>query len=387
MSNAKQRIITIKDSMVISESFNFNVDVNSSFTDPLTAFNVGDVFSAERYAILYGTDPYKELSTLETVYIIPPSSNKETIFLASGLQTNIQPYIKSKYVYVSSESDALIFEINEYSKHHDVKIPNFTLINKETVTQKYIDAGFSTLLTLPIYNRADIFSFPFEKIILKPSVSFNSGVPYNHPFKSALYIIKTKTELLNILDGLGAFSNPNILADNPVIAQQVADSDGDNFKALILSGVINGAGNAWHFAPIELSQQFNDTGRNAKTVWSAENNTTETAQLQQCIENLLAASGSVNCFYHLQFLQSNGAWVPHDFQYRMTYYVDSGLEKLGFEEYKIAAIKFAFDKSTQTPEQPKSFGLSLSAPRSRASKKQFVSGANKAEVLATLESM
>jgi hypothetical protein len=163
------------------------------------------------------------------------------------------------------------------------------------------------------------------------------------------------------------------------------DSFLDNFKALILSGVINGAGNAWHFAPIELSQQFNDTGRNAKTVWSAENNTTETAQLQQCIENLLAASGSVNCFYHLQFLQSNGAWVPHDFQYRMTYYVDFCLEKLGFTQYKIDPIKFAFDQSAQTPEQPKSFGLKLFAPRMGIDKKQFVEGTSKAEVLAKLE--
>ena len=384
MSNIKQRIITIKDSIVISESFDFNVDVNCAFTDPLKAFYVGDVFSAERYALLYGTAPYKELSTLETIYIIPPTANKKESFSISGFQTNIQPHIASKYVYLAAESEALVFQTIEYSKHHGIKIPDFTLINKENVTQKYINAGFSTLLTLQINSREDIVSFPFEKVILKPAVSINSSAPYN-PLTSALYLIKTKTELLNILDGLGTFSDPSILANNPIIAQQVADGDGDNFEALILSGVVNGAGNVWHFAPIELSQQFNDTGRNAKTVWSAENNTTETAQLQQRIENLLATAGSVNCFYQLQFLRSNGAWVPHDFQYRMTYYVDFGLEKLGFTQHKVDAIKFAFDQSAQTPEQPKSFGLKLFAPRRGISRKQFVEGATKAEVLAKLE--
>ena len=384
MLNAKRRIITVKDSVVTSESFDFFADTECAFTDPLGVFSVGSVFSADRYALVYKTHPYAKISGLESVYIIPAINNEEEIFLAAGLRTNIQPHRKSKYVYLSAESDSLLFEIAEYSKFHGVKTPNFTLVNKETVTQKYIDAGFPTLLTTLVRTRGDIVSFPFEKIILKPLTATNSQ-SIGHPLETALYIIKTKTELLNILDGLGAFNDPNILANKPIIAQQVADSNGDNFDALILSGAVNGTGDVWHFAPIELATQYNDTGRLAKTVWSAENNTSETAQLQQCAERLLANTGSVNCFYQIQFLRSNGVWTPHDFQYRMTYYMSFGLEPLGYSQHKVDAIKFTFDQSTQKPPQPTSFGLSHRSPRVGKFISNFVEGASKAEVLAKLE--
>jgi hypothetical protein len=193
--------------------------------------------------------------------------------------------------------------------------------------------------------------------------------------------------MLLLLDSLNVFDDPSILENTPIIAQQVADSNEENFEALILSGAVNGSGDIWHLAPIELFQQYNDSGRNAKTVWSSENNTVETAQLQQCVERLLVNAGSINCFYQLQFLRSNGAWVPHDFQYRMTYYVDSGLDQLGFEQYKVDIVKFAFNQSTQKTDQPRTFGLKLLAPRVGRELKQFIEGESKAEVLATLESL
>jgi hypothetical protein len=381
--NIKCRIIIIENSIVVAESTKLDEDSAFAFTDPNCMFAVGDVFSAERYEILYGVNPYSPPFNLDSVYIFPVIKNTKAIF-AAGLQTNIQPHKKSKYVYLTAESDDFLSEVNAYSKHHNVKTPNYTLTNKEVVTQKYIDAGFLTLTTVPVCIREDIVLFPFERVILKPFTSTN-GKAIRHPLENALYKIRTKTEMLDILDGLNAFSDPSIFASNPIIVQQVADGDGDNFEALILSGAVNGAGDVWHFAPINLYQQYTDTERNAKTVWSPENNTAETAQLQQRVELLLAAAGSVNCFYQLQFLRSNGAWVPHDFQYRMNYYVNFGLEELGFIQHKTDVIKFAFDQSTQTPEQPKSFGLKLFAPRLGIDKKQFVEGASKAEVLANLE--
>ena len=321
-----------------------------------------------------------------TIFILPALLNNQQVFATAGLPPNTEPEVKSEYVYTATDSPAAFADMRNYGLRHGINVPDYSLADKAAAPSKFTAAGFSLMVTTTVNIREDLSEFPFNRVILKPAISVN-GRAFGHPLATALYTIKTKAELLNILDELAAFSDPSLLANNPIIAQQVADGDGDNFEALILSGAVNGAGDIWHLAPIELSQQYNDTGRNAKTVWSPENNTAETAQLQQCVERLLANVGSVNCFYQLQFLRSNGAWVPHDFQYRMTYYVDFGLEKLGFVQHKVDVIKFAFDQSTQKPEQPRSFGLKLRAPKTSRDTKEFVEGANKAEVLAKLEAM
>lgn len=322
----------------------------------------------------------------DSIFIIPATLNNQQIFTAAGLPPNINLDVKSKYVYTATDSLEAFKSVCSYGFRHGVNVPDYSLVDKSTNFAKFFNAGFSLLATITVHNREDLVAFPFERFILKPAVSANNRAIGN-PLAAALYTIKTKAELFGILDGLNAFNDPSTLLNFPIIAQQVAEGDGVNFKALILSGAVNGAGSVWHHAPIELDTQYNDTGRNAKTVWSPENNTTETAQLQQRVELLLAAAGSVNCFYQLQFLRSGEAWVPHDFQYRMTYYVDFGLEKLGFTQHKIDAIKFAFDQSVATPEQPQSFGLNLIGPKIRLGVKQFVGGASKAEVLAKLEAM
>jgi hypothetical protein len=319
----------------------------------------------------------------DSVFIFPATLNNKEVFAAAGVTPNTHPDVKSEYVYTARDSVEAFTTMREYALRHGINVPDYSLVDKAAAQQKFSAAGFSVLSTAAISSRSDIEAFPADRLILKPAVSANSRATGNS-LASALYVIKTKAELLNILDELSAFSDPSLLADNPIIAQQVADGDGENFEALILSGVVNGAGEVWHLAPIELSQQYNDAGRNAKTVWSSENSSPETAQLQQCVERLLADAGSVNCFYQLQFLRSNGVWVPHDFQYRMTYYVDFGLEQVGFVEYKMDIIKFAFDQSAQTPAQPQAFGLKLSAPRTGRDKKVFVQGTSKAEVLAKL---
>lgn len=339
--------------------------------DVVGAYNVGDLYSDDAYA----------LST-ESVFspLMLPNRNAFTL---AGVPVNTNPSVKSNYVYTLRDSEVVFNFITAYGAYHGVKTPNYTLTDKATAQQAFDAAEFTLLKTVTVSNRADIESFPHEKIILKPSVSCGGRAP-KHPLSGALYTIKTKTETLSVLDGLNAFSDPTVLSSNPIIVQQVADGDGENFEALILSGVVNGSGNVWHLAPIELSTQYNDIGRNAETVWSPENNNVETTQLQQCVERLLAANKSVNCFYQLQFLRCNGSWVPHDFQFRMTYYVDFCLEELGFIQYKADIIKFAFDRSLQMPEQPRSFGLKLRTPKVGVESKKFVDGGTKAEVLSKL---
>jgi hypothetical protein len=320
----------------------------------------------------------------DSIFIFPASLNNKEIFAAAGLTPNIQPNVKSKYVYTATDSIKAFVTMQEYALRHGINVPDYSLVDKAAAQQKLSAAGFSVFLTVVVNARTDIETFPAERLILKPAISANSRASGN-PLASALYVIKTKAELLSLLDALNAFNDPSTLANNPIIAQQVADGDGENFEALILSGAVNGFGDVWHLAPIELSQQYNDAERNAKTVWSLENNSAQTANLQQCVEQLLANASSVNCFYQIQFLRRNGAWVPHDFQYRMTYYVDFGLEQLGFTQHKTDIIKFAFDQSTQKTAQPQSFGLKLCAPRVGRDTKEFVSGATKTEVLAKLE--
>ena len=378
-----QRFIHIVDGRVVGESASFADCPAGALTDPLDVFSVGSDFSSERYKAVYGVDGMYAGNENTSVFVLPAGLSTKASFTAAGLTPNIQPTVKSKYVYVATDSAEMLSAADAYSKQHGVEIPNYALVDRALAQPLIAAAGFSLLATATINGRAVLEAFPYDRVILKPAISTN-GRALGHPLAPALYSIKTKAELLTILDELSAFSAPSLLADNPIIAQQVADGDGENFEALILSGVVNGAGEVWHFAPIELNTQYNDTGRYAKTVWSPENNNPKTAQLQQCVERLLADAGSVNCFYQLQFLRSNGVWVPHDFQYRMTYYVDFGLEQVGFVEYKTDIIKFAFDQSAQTPAQSQSFGLKLSTPRTGRDKKEFVQGTNKAEVLAKL---
>jgi hypothetical protein len=379
-----QRFIQIVDGVVAREFFGLAECPGNVLTDPSGVFPVGAEFSQSRYEAAYGAAIQNGFTSDTSIFLLPPAINNKHIFAAAGLTPNIQPTAKSKYVYVATDSVDMFAAVGAYSKHHNVRTPNYALVDKTLAQPLFGAAGFSLLATAVINNRANLEAFPYERIILKPAISAN-GQALGHPLAPALYIIKTKAELLTILDELVAFSDPTLLANNPTIVQQVADGDGENFEALILSGVVNGAGDIWHLAPIELSQQYNDTGRYAKTVWSPENSTAETMYLQQCVERLLANAGSVNCFYQLQFLRSGGAWVPHDFQYRMTYYVDTGLEQLGFAQHKTDIIRFAFDQSKQQTAQSRSFGLKLRAQRARLDTKQFVSGANKTEVLAKLE--
>jgi hypothetical protein len=358
--------------------------------DFLSYGNLGKVFSCGVSAVSgeyrVGDTYQLEIPSAGKSVFSPLAMRDSSAFNLAGLTVNVHPSVKSDYVYTLRDDKTVFYFLSAYGAYHSVQTPNYALVDKTAAQKAFGVAGFSLLATSPVLSRKDLVEFLPERAILKPAVSTNSAAP-NHPLKTALYTIKSKAELLDLLDGLNAFTDPAVLANNPIIAQQVADGDGDNFEALILSGAVNGAGSVWHFAPIELATQYNDTGRNAKTVWSPENSTAETAQLQQCVERLLAAAGSVNCFYQLQLLRSDGVWCPHDFQYRMTYYVDLGLEKLGFAEYKAAAIRFAFDQATATPEQPRTFGLNLVGPKVGFGVKQFVDGASKAEVLAKLEAM
>ena len=135
---------------------------------------------------------------------------------------------------------------------------------------------------------------------------------------AAMYCVRTKAELLAQLDALGAFVG-SLTTDEPFIAQQVADGNEDKYAALILSGVVNGQGEIWHCPSLELNTYFKDKVRKVQSVWSEENNTEETAALQSCVDALLSAENTKNCFYQMQFLRAGGMWVPHDFQFRMTY--------------------------------------------------------------------
>lgn len=355
---------------------------NTAILNKVFQCGVQDVYGKYSLGDLYTPDI---LPTAKSVFS-PLATQGNTAFSLAGVCVNTHPSAKSDYVYTVRDDESAFAFIAAYGAHHGVKTPSYTLVDKSVAQQAFGTAGFSLLATSPVRTREDLAAFFPERVILKPAIACNSQAA-GHPLAAALYRIKTKAELLRMLDDLGAFNDPGMLLNKPVIAQQVADGDGDNFEALILSGAVNGAGGVWHFSPIELKTQYNDAGRNAKTVWSPENNTAETAQLQQCVERLLAAAGSVNCFYQLQFLRSNGNWVPHDFQYRMAYYVDFGLEKLGFAQHKVDIIKYAFDQSSEKPEQPQSFGLKLHTPRVGGDTKEFVGGASKAEVLAKLEPM
>ena len=181
----------------------------------------------------------------------------------------------------------------------------------------------------------------------------------------------------------------SLTTDEPFIAQQVADGNEDKYAALILSGVVNGQGEIWHCPSLELNTYFKDKVRKVQSVWSEENNTEETAALQSCVDALLSAENTKNCFYQMQFLRAGGMWVPHDFQFRMTYYVNGYLIRTPYAFYREALIKYAFDAANEKPALPRSFGLHFypDPVDGRPPVKNFVHRNSKADVLASFRDL
>jgi hypothetical protein len=288
--------------------------------------------------------------------------------------------VPSKYVYTSFDTQESFDDLSAYGAFHSVAVPDFSLCDKSIAPQKFEAAGFTTLATRRVTNSTDIEDFAFDRVILKPAVSsdtYSAG-----QLAPALYKIYSKAQAVAELNALGAFSTPAVLQSEPIIVQQVSDGDGDKFDALILSGCVNGAGNVWHFSPLVLETRFNEVGRYVRSTWAAENDTAETADLQNKVSTLLA--GNKNCFYHLQFLKSNGAWVPHDFQFRTTYYTEDGLAQTEHLAFKQDIIKFTYDRSTDKPALPCAFGLYFFKLADGFSHSNFIAGNSRSEVLSQL---
>jgi len=375
------RFIFIKDGVV--QSANTTNIPNATgdglwLFDLLNTFSTNEVFDQEKYESNYPDmyHPFTVASSQNLIYSPTPFIER-TQLAALGLQFNPHAHIPSKYVYTNFDTQDSFDNLRAYGEYHGVAVPDFSICDKNTAQEKFEAAGFTTLATQQVNSLADIESFAFDRVILKPTISSDS---YSHgQLASALYKICTKTQAISALSALGAFSDSTILQSEPIIIQQVADGEGDNFDALILSGCVNGAGDVWHFSPLVLETKFNEQGRFVRSTWSNENDTTETATLQSKVSALLA--GNKNCFYHLQFLKANGVWVPHDFQFRTTYYTEDGLVQTGYSEFKQDILKFVYDRSTNKPAMPCSFGLNFFRLRDGFSFSNFVSGTTRSEVL------
>lgn len=324
----------------------------------------------------------------KSVYIPLKQPDFSEGFRTAGVEVNRDPVVYSDFVYTSSDTLEHFTELQEFARAHGITIPNYDLCDKQKAQAKFAAAGFTTLDTVAVITRADLENFPHNLVILKPTVSFN-GSSASYVLNSAMYRVEEKTKLLEQLDALDAFSG-TLTADEPFIAQQVADGTDDTYAAVILSGAVNGQGSVWHCPPIELTHHFKNRRRNVKSVWDNSNTTDEMAALQTCVENLLSAENSKNCFYQLQFLRVGNNWVPHDFQFRFMYYVNLYLGKSPYVWYKTSMIQYAFDMATDKPSLPTTFGLKVTDNNIFTHfppKKEFITGASKAEVLSALESM
>lgn len=348
--------------------------------EPLALFCVGDSFDSARYSAAYCdmAHPIETRTPENSVFLATPFSNRRG-FIDAGVPVNIHPHVRSKYVYAAQDSRGCANLLAAYGAAHGINVPNYELTDKTKNGQRFVDAGFHTLPTICVFCKNDLVSFPYERVILKPAISCGtSGKDYF--FGDALYKSATKEDAINALEKFNVFDTDDTLQKFPIVAQKVADGTGDNYNALILSGAVNGAGEIWHFSPIVLDTQFNDTYRNVQSTWAYENNTDETQDLQAKVETFIA--GNTNCFYQLQFLRSSGNWVPHDFQFRMTYFVDYGLNATGHHQHKADIIKFTFDQSNAKPVQPAALALDLLGPRGFTEQRRFTSGATRAEAVA-----
>lgn len=347
--------------------------------DLLSVFSPGDVFDREKYETMY-PDMYHPFvsASPQTLIYSPTAFIERSQLAAAGLQLSLHAHIPAAYVYTSSDTQECFDNLQEYGRVYGVDVPDFSLCDKSVAPQKFSAAGFTTLATSPVRSKADIESFAFDRVILKPTVS--SDTRSYGQLADALYKIFTRAQAIAALDALGFFSDAVVSQAEPVVVQQVADGEGDSFDALILSGCVNGTGDVWHFSPLCLETKFNEQGRFVRSTWSSENDTEETAALQSKVSTLL--DGNKNCFYHLQFLKAGGVWVPHDFQFRTTYYTEDGLAQTGHLGFKQDILKFVYDKSTNKPAMPCSFGLNFFSLRDGFSFSNFVSGETRSEVLA-----
>jgi len=350
--------------------------------DLLNLFSTGDTFDQAKYESAYPDmhHPFTAADSQSLIYCPTPFIERSQLE-AAGLQFNPHAPVPSKYVYTSFDTQESFDNLRAYGAFHNVAVPDFSLCDKSTAPQKFEAAGFTTLATRRVTSSTDIEDFAFDRVILKPAVSsdtYSAG-----QLAPALYKIYTKAQAVAELNALGAFSTPAVLQLEPIIVQQVSDGEGDKFDALILSGCVNGTGNVWHFSPLVLETKFNETGRYVRSTWAAENDTAETADLQNKVSTLLA--GNKNCFYHLQFLKANGVWVPHDFQFRTTYYTEDGLAQTGHLAFKQDIIKFTYDRSTDKPALPCAFGLYFFKLADGLSHSHFIAGDNRSEVLSQLD--
>jgi len=345
--------------------------------DLLNVFSPGDVFDRAKYEAAY-PDMYHPFApaTPQTLIYSPTAFIERSQLAPAGLQLSLHAHIPAAYVYTSSDTQESFANLQAYGRVHGIDVPDFSLCDKSVAPQKFLAAGFPTLATSAVRSKADIEAFAFDRVILKPAVS--SDTRSSGTLAPALYKIFTKAQAVAELDALGFFSDA-VAQTEPIVVQQVADGEGDSFDALILSGCINGAGDVWHFSPLCLETKFNEQGRFVRSTWSNENDTDETAELQSKVSTLLA--GNKNCFYHLQFLKAGGVWVPHDFQFRTTYYTEAGLAQTGHLGFKQDILKFVYDKSTNKPAMPCAFGLNFFNLRDGFSFSKFVTGQTRSEVL------
>lgn len=377
------RFIFIEDGVVRNAATTNTPEAGNALAlcDLLNVFSPGDVFDREKYEAAYPDmyHPFAPADPQALVYTPTPFIERSQL-PAAGLAFSPYPHVAAKYVYTSSDTQESFDALRAFGVQHGVAVPDFSLCDKGLAPQKFVEAGFDILTTRPIRSKADVEEFPHDRVIVKPAVS--SDTKARGPLAPALYKVVTKAQAVAELDALGVFSDPALLAAEPLIVQQVADGDGDQFEALILSGCVNGAGDVWHFSPLCLETRFNEHGRFVRSTWSPENDTAETAMLQQKVDTLIA--GNKNCFYHLQFLKAGGLWVPHDFQFRTTYYTEYGLAQTGYLNFKQDIVKFVYDRSPAKPAMPRSFGLLFCGFRDFDPFSSYVSGATRDEVLAAL---
>jgi hypothetical protein len=308
-------------------------------------------------------------------------------FWDAGFAINIDETTPSRYVYCPVDHEYAQQKAQAYAARFSLPALDFSLNNKILQLPKFSAAGFTLLKTTAFRHREDLTSFPHQKVILKPAAGMNTEAA--GPFARFMYRVETRDALDRMLQEAHAFDDPGTLLEMNAVIQQAADSyDGaDNYKALILTGAINGSGDFWHFAPILLDQRFVDGSRYAKSVHSEELLTDGIGRQRELLERLLAESGAKNCFYQMQFLKLGDDWAPHDFQYRMSYYVTDGLEELGFSQHKVSIVKFVYDRAQEKQALPSPLGICIAHTRGGEVSKKFVRGSTVEEVRSQLENL
>jgi hypothetical protein len=181
--------------------------------------------------------------------------------------------------------------------------------------------------------RADVQSFPFERLFSKPSVGFSKMSP--SPFDYKTHVSKAAA-----LAAFDSDASNSLSTRKPILQPSFSNAAGES-EILLCNGAVNGRGDVYFDAIIQATHR-EDFGSVYRTVRGAIEQTEAAQFVRDATAKIIATSGVKNTLFSLQFIKGDDTWYPMDFQYRFDYFNRYAFVQHGLE-HPFNVLRFAFD--------------------------------------------